>query len=318
MAAGLGFKTFATGEVLSAENVNGYLMQGILVFATEAARDAAITVPAEGQFAFTKDNNTTWFYDGAAWVVSGATGDITAVTAGTGISGGGASGDVTVTNSMATAIDAKGDLVPGTGADTFARLAVGANATVLTADSAAATGMKWAAAAGGGGANWSLLNSGGTLLSGTTTTISGISGKSQLQIIIINASATSSAGFQIRFNSDTGSNYQTVNSRSQANSTYSANLMTSESYNNSTNIDVGATSSDAGSKGNIFLSLSGGNASGFKAYAFNGSYDPNGANGQVTRVGGGMYLGTSTISSVSIISSSSFDAGRIYVYGSEG
>jgi hypothetical protein len=70
-------------------------------------------------------------------------GDITGVTAGTGISGGGTSGDVTVTNSMATAIDAKGDLVPGTGADTFARLAVGANHLVLTADSAEATGLKW-------------------------------------------------------------------------------------------------------------------------------------------------------------------------------
>jgi hypothetical protein len=70
-------------------------------------------------------------------------GDITAVTAGTGISGGGTSGAVTVTNSMATTIDAKGDLVPGTGADTFARLAVGANNTVLVADSAAATGLKY-------------------------------------------------------------------------------------------------------------------------------------------------------------------------------
>jgi hypothetical protein len=50
---------------------------------------------------------------------------------------------------MATAIDAKGDLVPGTGADTFARLAVGANGTILTADSAEATGLKWAAASGG-------------------------------------------------------------------------------------------------------------------------------------------------------------------------
>ena len=72
MAAGLGFKTFTTGEVLTAGDTNGYLMQGILVFATEAARNAAITVPAEGQFAFTKDTNTTWYYDGAAWVVSGA------------------------------------------------------------------------------------------------------------------------------------------------------------------------------------------------------------------------------------------------------
>jgi len=72
MAAGLGFKTFTTGEVLTAGDTNGYLMQGILVFATEAARNAAITAPAEGQFAFTKDTNSTWYYDGAAWVLSGA------------------------------------------------------------------------------------------------------------------------------------------------------------------------------------------------------------------------------------------------------
>jgi hypothetical protein len=62
-------------------------------------------------------------------------GDITGVTAGTGISGGGTSGTVTVTNSMATAIDAKGDLIAGTADDTFSALAVGANDTVLTADS---------------------------------------------------------------------------------------------------------------------------------------------------------------------------------------
>lgn len=71
-------------------------------------------------------------------------GDITAVTAGTGISGGGTGGDVTITNSMATAIDAKGDLIAGTGSDTFSRLAVGTNGQVLTADSTASTGIKWA------------------------------------------------------------------------------------------------------------------------------------------------------------------------------
>jgi len=151
MSAGQGFKTFATGDVLTASDVNGYLMQGIWVFASTAARDAAVTAPAEGNFAFTKDTNSLWYYDGAAWVASGATGDIEGVTAGIGISGGGTSGTVTVTNSMATAIDAKGDLVVGTGADTFSRLAAGTNTYILTADSTQATGLKWAAPSGGGG-----------------------------------------------------------------------------------------------------------------------------------------------------------------------
>jgi hypothetical protein len=152
MAAGLGFKDFATGEVLTAADVDGYLMQGIWVFASNAARDAAVTAPAEGNFAFTKDTNSLWYYDGAAWVASGATGDIEGVTAGVGISGGGTSGTVTITNSMATAIDAKGDLIVGTGADTFSRLAVGGtNGHILTVDSGEATGVKWAAPAGGGG-----------------------------------------------------------------------------------------------------------------------------------------------------------------------
>ena len=49
-----------------------------------------------------------------------------------------------------TILDAKGDLISATAADTPARLAVGANGTVLTADSTTATGLKWATAGGGG------------------------------------------------------------------------------------------------------------------------------------------------------------------------
>lgn len=50
MPAG-GFKTFTAGAVLTASDVNAYLMQGALVFTTEAVRDAAITAPAEGMVA---------------------------------------------------------------------------------------------------------------------------------------------------------------------------------------------------------------------------------------------------------------------------
>lgn len=143
MAAGLGFKTFTTGEVLTAADTNGYLMQGVLVFASSAARSAAITSPQEGQYSYLKDTNSTEYYDGAAWIAA-PIGDITGVTAGTGISGGGTSGTVTITNSMATEITAKGDLIVGTGSATFDNLPVGTNGMTIVADSSTATGLKWA------------------------------------------------------------------------------------------------------------------------------------------------------------------------------
>ena len=61
-------------------------------------------------------------------------GDITAVTAGTGISGGGTSGAVTITNSMATEITAAGDIIVGTGSGTFDNLPIGTTGQILTAD----------------------------------------------------------------------------------------------------------------------------------------------------------------------------------------
>ena len=83
-----------------------------------------------------------------AWQ-NGTTGDIEGVTAGTGISGGGTSGTVTVTNSMATAMTTKGDIVVATGSGTFVRQGVGTNGQVLTADSAQADGVIWSTPASG-------------------------------------------------------------------------------------------------------------------------------------------------------------------------
>lgn len=74
MAAGQGFKTFATGDVLTAADTNGYLMQGVWTFASATARDAAVTSPQEGNMCYLKDTDTVQYYSGSAWTaVSAAT-----------------------------------------------------------------------------------------------------------------------------------------------------------------------------------------------------------------------------------------------------
>jgi hypothetical protein len=83
--AGAGYKLFATGDVLTANQVNTFLMQQtVMVFADSTARTTALSgVLAEGMVSYLQDTNSLEVYDGSGWV--GATGDITALTAGTGI-----------------------------------------------------------------------------------------------------------------------------------------------------------------------------------------------------------------------------------------
>ena len=81
-------------------------------------------------------------------------------------------------------VDAKGDIIAASAADTVARLAVGANDTVLTADSSTATGLKWATPAAGG---MTLLAT--TTPSGTSTVVSSIS-QSYKQLYVVGTGIT--------------------------------------------------------------------------------------------------------------------------------
>ena len=94
----MAYKVFANGFPLQASELNSNLMQqSIAVFVDSTSRDAAIASPVEGQFAYLTASDTLVKYDGAAWVPAIAdAGDITAVTAGTGLTGGGTTGDVTL------------------------------------------------------------------------------------------------------------------------------------------------------------------------------------------------------------------------------
>ena len=123
MAAGQGFIEFATGDVLTAASANGYLAsQVVMVFASAAARTSAIASPQEGMISYLKDTNSTEYYSGSAWVAIG---------------GGGLSSPLTT----------KGDVWGYS--TTNDRIPVGTNGQVLTADSTAALGLKWATAASG-------------------------------------------------------------------------------------------------------------------------------------------------------------------------
>lgn len=69
MAAGLGFKDFVTGDVLTSADANGYLQsQTVMVFADSAARTAAITSPQEGMYSYLKGTDATQVYNGSTWV----------------------------------------------------------------------------------------------------------------------------------------------------------------------------------------------------------------------------------------------------------
>ena len=120
--AGAGYKLFNTGDVLTAAQVNTYLMeQSVMVFADAAARTTALSgVVAEGMLSYLKDTNAVEVYNGSAWVASD---DPNAI--------------------QNTIVDAKGDLIAASANDTPARLAVGNNGETLVADSSATTGLAY-------------------------------------------------------------------------------------------------------------------------------------------------------------------------------
>ena len=118
---------------------------------TAAEWTAADPTLSAGEFGFETDTRQFKLGDGStAWsgLAYPATGTITGVTAGTGLDGGGTSGVVTLTLDTAAVVspeivDAKGDIVIGTAADTPGILAVGSDGQYLTANSATASGLEW-------------------------------------------------------------------------------------------------------------------------------------------------------------------------------
>ena len=283
MAAGLGFKDFTTGEVLTAADVDGYLMQGVWVFASAAARDAAVTSPQEGNFAYLKDTNVTTYYTGSAWANLDTTG---------------------MTNPMTTT----GDTIYSSSGSTPARLGIGTTGQVLTVSGGVPS---WATPAGGGG--MTLLST--TTLSGTTVNISSISQSYTRLYIVVKDVYLNTAGVQIylRFNGDGSSIYNSYTFRGQNGTLYqSASDSDTQLF-----ISQGSASTTARLQSNGSITIDRYATSDNVKHAFSQIGGSGGSGDPQFYLSSTNYQSTSGISSLNFIAgqSQSFSGGTVYVYG---
>ncbi len=199
-------------------------------------------------------------------------------------------------------LDAKGDLISATAADTPARLAVGTNGQVLTADSTASTGLKWATPASGG---WTLLST--TTLTGSSVNCTAGTGYKDIVVYISSPVASTAANIKVRPNGYSGTEYFYNH------------------YNNSSTA-ISNTSSDSSillanigtvNGGNLACIIQNADSSSYLCGYANG-YSYNGTNVRANFTSWMINSSTPSggLSTVTILlSSGTFSSGTAYVYG---
>ena len=281
---------FTAGDTLTVTNIGA----GACTITAGTA-----TVSTAGSLVLNQyDSGTLYFSSTSAAIWNGANpGDITGVTAGTGISGGGTSGTVTVTNSMATEITAAGDIIVGTGSGTFDNLPIGTTAQVLTADTTVSPyKVKWATPAGGGGLT--LLSTTSTT-TGSAYTISSLS-TSYINLLILWQGLSCTSGSSIRMDFATGNSTAAgVNQSATALGYSNSSFKFVEDTQSSGNCAQMWIYNYSQSATKPVQSISGGVATGYRASGYFGFTD---------------YA--SPISTFTVtISAGSFSAGTLKVYG---
>ena len=291
-------QTFTTGQVLTAAQMTSLQQTAMLGGAASAktasytlvAADAGTAISMSNASATTITVNTALFAAGDTVHITNLGAGVCTITAGT----------ATVNSSASLA------------------LAQYESGFLDFTSTSAAIFVKGAGAAAGGGANWSLLNAGGTSLTGASTTVSGISSKDKIMVLVVGASNNSNGDTcLVRFNSDTCANYGQAGSELGYSNTYSAADFTTYTDLTGTSIALGKMSNNSASAVNGYVMMTGCNASGLKVFNSFGMASPGGGTGQRSYQLAGFYNSASTISSVTILySGGTLDAGTVYVYTS--
>jgi len=197
-------------------------------------------------------------------------------------------------------------------ANTNTRLGIGSTGQVLTISGGVPVWGSATAAA----TSYTLLNTGGTTLSGNASvTISSLSGYNKLYLTIESASTTTATMYvNVQLNA-ASSNYRWRSANSYAYTTYDKGNYTAVSSTGE--IEVISGSDNAASSGQSTMMIDGCNSTGVKVFDFWSGAFPSTGSTQGTITGGGVYNSTSVISSIVVrnAGTGNFDAGTVYVYG---
>ena len=213
-------------------------------------------------------------------------------------------------NTKPKVVDAKGDLIVGTGSDAASRLAVASTAGyLLSVDSAEATGLKWAAPAAGGGIT--LISTTNYTSASATLSITSIPTTYKKLYLMWYAwyPSSNAASIFMRVNSDTGSNYVSMANSGNSSYTSSVGLNNWTVPNNSSNIAYRAAAlieiPDYTSTANGKIIQ----------HTFTSIFDADTANNSGL-TNNTLYIGTSAITSIQLVTGSgTWSGGVAYLYG---